>query len=128
MREIKFRGRLKAKCYKGKWVEGCYVSGARNAFGSLIDYGIVKTGYFPEEIDGSTLGQFTGLQDKNGKGIFGGDKLYIDDVYLGYIRWNDGAFHIFDVSTNCLSNPLVQERAKRLEIRGNIHDNPEILP
>lgn len=124
MREINFRG----KSPDGHWIEGDLIHKALTVHSRIVDYGIAKLGCYPVEVIPETVGEFTGLKDKNGKDIFGGSKLYIDDVYLGYIRWNDGAFHIFDVSTNCLSNPLVQERAKRLEIRGNIHDNPEILP
>ena len=80
MREIKFRGR---RLDNGEWVTGNFET-------ELID------------VDPDTVGQYTGLKDKNGREIYEGDVLscskYIDGNFAerccerGYVEFKDGAF------------------------------------
>lgn len=77
--------------------------------------------YNPDAI----IQQFTGLKDKNGKEIYEGDIIFVDDE-----RWIVG----FDLGTFGLKynpddklTPLFQYNPKELLIVGNIFENPELL-
>lgn len=80
MREIKFRGK---RLDNGEWVDGdLHIRTPFPHIHSEIDYGKVN-------IDPHTVGQFTGLHDKNGKEIYEGDVLFVRE-------WKNLAMGIFD--------------------------------
>ena len=125
MRTIKFRGR----------------SGNLWAYGNLHiieheEYG--DSAYIIESdsttiVDINTIGQFTGLHDKNGKEIYEGDIIKSSHGTIHYIVYdNDLAcfkavvarYNLFDEYSN-LSNGWIARFNK--EVIGNIHDNPELL-
>lgn len=120
MREYLFRGKRKDN---GEWVEG-YLYITHNG---VYEIGCYNTQMNIErwtfEVDPATVGQFTGLMDKNGKRIFEGD--IVRDVDTGNIRtveYHRNRFvfvsllrHFFDV--------IYEED---WEVIGNIHDNPEL--
>ena len=75
-------------------------------------------------VEPSTVGQFTGLTDKNGKKIFEGDVLkdITDGVPREVFYCNESAMFLKKgILRSSLGNPL------HLEVIGNIHDNPELL-
>lgn len=86
MREIKFRGRTPS----GKWVYGYYVGkDTIIPFGDVnFDLGFIDTSPCYEVIP-DTIGQFTGLHDKNGKEIYEGDVLFVRE-------WKNLAMGVFD--------------------------------
>ena len=85
------------------------------------------------EVIPETVGQFTGLTDKNGKKIFEGDVLRAayqpeQDVI---IEWSDGSFRFrrADKPKDYVYCNIryIQNAVGRLKIIGNIYDNPELL-
>ena len=139
MREILFRG----KSIHGEWfygylnqhrgdirydcdcepiAGGCYYI---NDWQAKIDTGMYGQDY---KVDPDTVGQFTGLTDRNGTKIFEGDIVQHEDV-VSYIVWNPDNLR-FEFAYK--GNFRESIRAKLatvwgIEIIGNIYDNPELL-
>lgn len=78
------------------------------------------------EVLSETIGQFTGLTDKNGKKIFEGDIVrWItrrEDKVIGVIEYSDCSFLLLSIGKIYDFSIM-----KDIEIIGNIHDNPELL-
>ena len=131
MREILFRAkRLNNK----EWVYGYYV----HQFGAH-EIRVKKTDEYDNEgyhIDPETLGQYTGLTDKNGKKIFEGDILKIsegndeDDYVIRKVYAYRGVLCVDywtpDWDFNALAF-LDNDTGYVFEIIGNVHNNPELL-
>ncbi len=82
------------------------------------------------EVDPETLGECVGFPARCGKIIFEGDFLQnLDNGKIGLVAWSDrGAGFVCRYKTDCYdTNGLIELRAKRAIIIGNVHDNPELL-
>ena len=127
MREIKFRGK---RLDNGKWITGDLSHGKN---GKVYICNIAKVFKSYIEVDPDTIGQYTGLYDKNGKEIYEGDIiLYGGSIQhevvfrhgaFGYLLYG-GEFISYAGNTNFTFNPL--NRSKEHEVIGNIYDNPEL--
>lgn len=116
MREILFRGK---RVRGGEWVFGSFVSPNK------ITVPIGKEIYASDIVSPKTVGQFTGLTDKNGKKIFEGDILSDgDDTYK--VIFEDGAFRV--ENSHYTTGVYVSVRMNKIdEVIGTIYDNPELL-
>ena len=137
MREILFRGK---DVRTGYWKEGSLV---REWLGVDIGYTIrdVPDRFnqiaFRSIVDPKTVGQFTGLTDKNGKKIFEGDICKFREwdngemCWIGHVHFEHCQFIISGgANKECPSNfHLVLSRfsPENIEVIGNIHDDPELL-
>ena len=147
MREILFRGK---RIDNGEWIEGYF---CRKYFPELphdrcvIQYkpksDVCKwtPPYIADEIIPETIGQYTGLTDKNGKKIFEGDivvtkyKLGRGGYYVFEVYYNENLcqFALTINSGSYTKNKqydwlqLTELKANKIEVIGNIHDNHELL-
>jgi uncharacterized phage protein (TIGR01671 family) len=126
-REILFRGRtIKTRYFGGEWIEGFFVMSraGRAEMEPAIITGTEKGCFMTEFVDPATVGQFTGLCDKNGVKIFEGDI-----VFAGYGEYYQGqhehsATMIIDMADYEALNALCN--ANVVEVIGNIHDTPDL--
>ena len=143
MREILFRG----KCEVGYdysdgdgWVYGSLLQDEKVVaivktedielcFG--IDDGVTSIEDFAcIPVDANTVGQYTGLKDKNRTKIFEGDIFMIhegrDDYKKTYLIWNEDR-GMFQPSNKLLRHVIRGFNYLHYEIIGNIYDNPELI-
>lgn len=124
-REILFRGK---RVDNGEWVYGNYEE-AIYSTSNERQYQIgTKEGDFEYYgVIAETVGQYTGLTDKNGKMIFEGDILksdYPDGESCYYeIVWAEAGFHADCDESIYIDSYYVSGD----EVVGNVHDNPELL-
>ena len=137
-REILFRGK---RVDNNQWTEGflsfIYTDG-RNSNGFI--YTDKAQIYSPVEVRShdvytSTVGQFTGLCDKNGvTKIFEGDILYKEGHWTFYVGYEMGAFRAIPLEPvqklnwpHCTLEEFLRVGCKGFKVIGNIHDTPELV-
>ena len=125
MREILFKGK---RTDNGEWVEGFYYNDLWGDNAHYIIYDGTDYEVIPE-----TVGQYTGLEDKNGKSIFEGDIVYCKsrlDNAIMVVIFECGQFRMV-LSENYRSyqtnSGFYDINCFDKEVIGNIYDTPELL-
>jgi len=135
MREIKFRGQREDN---GEWIKGsliqlnsglCYIT--QNIHGLHLPLTGNLLCEFTHKVAPGTVGQFTGLKDKNGVEVYEGDVISQlvtstpTDAFSQFtIKFIDGCFKKKDKGNG---SPLGWVASCCIEVIGNIHENPELL-
>lgn len=147
MRDILFRGK---GLDTGKWYEGFYIALSDTTYCFKEDYDrhpdntkhyivfdkmtdwCLPNQHLKADVDPSTVGQYVGLKDKNGKRIFAGDILgsrydYLspDNVAVEVVKWfcNGWAIQEGDCPPMLLEEDGILPYS---EVIGNVHDNKEL--
>ena len=133
MRSINFRGKHKNP-YGDKWVHGYYamkdgkhviiMPHANDYEKSLNERNPIPPISVEHTIDVNTLGQYTGLKDKNGVEIYEGDYLErkFDITTSGVVEFYKGSFGVRAKDSKFREMNLLTD-----EVIGNIYDNPELI-
>lgn len=121
---------------------GRFIGGGEWCYGSLVHFAgkmhIVREDGRELPVDPDTVGQCTGLLDKNGTAIFVGDIVkhrapHINCPYVIGFGWYDGeyedsipfyGFYIREIATGCECNPFEIDEYIKI---GNRWDNPELM-
>lgn len=139
-RKLQFRGK---RIDNGEWVVGdllhiaggCLIyfgSDADTTESDIEESNPIAVEFFKDEIavvDPDSVGQFTGMLDRNGKEIYENDVI-LQQAYSGkkpmLVRFEHGAFVTGEHSgsSTAIRPMLIQ---KRCEVLGNIYDNPGLI-
>lgn len=127
MREILFRGK---RADYWDWIYGFYFHQKDNP---IEGHFIIDSKGFDQEVIPETIGQFTGLTDKNGVKIFEGDILKCinpndgEEFITDFIASLVNGFTFKNVSLTRQLSFFDNDWPDEIEVIGNIHDNPELL-
>lgn len=130
MHEIIFRGKRKDN---GEWTYGYYCPKPYSHFpceATIFPSETIDRDWHGERVDPSTVGQFTGLCDKNGVRIFEGDIIeYTDGCndWLGAVKYDgdDAQFVVRFIGGDVESFDNLY--SGDCEVLGDIYDSPELL-
>ena len=143
MEEYKFRGK---EVDTGKWVYGglfkepappqCFEKTLEDKYWIVypnprympdwnLPYQMIRT-----DVDKETIGQYTGLKDRNMKEIYEEDIVQID-MDRAYVKWNDkyGYFQLIPIGDYYFDSDVIGQALEYadIEVIGNIYENKDLL-
>ena len=152
MREILFRGKT---INSGEWIYGYYWTNEIGnhfikAIKSKDDNFVSNPTTNDFEVNPETVGQYTGLKDKNGKKIFEGDIVEcvhwffdgneVDELFTATVGFRDASFTLENIDSKYYANYTGGNKGEGIcwigniyyhdqdyEVIGNTHDNPKLL-
>lgn len=134
IREVIFRGK---RLHDNKWIYGNFISDCEGNPHIIEPRFFCEDGHHLQYEDNTdtpvfiipeTVGQFTGLTDKNGKRIFEGDivSLVKHDGLIYKVVYVPCRYELVNSKgVNCFVLDIY--KSENIEVIGNIHDNPDIL-
>ena len=133
MREILFRGK---RADNGEWIYGDLRNYEKSGVKAIFSHELLQR----IKVAPETVGQYTGLKDKNGKKIFEGDIVRYPDCVLyaeynggcneGVVDWCEETMCFYFTnrwSAEMEDFDVVERKMIDVEVIGDIHDNPELL-
>lgn len=124
-RQILFRGK---RLDNGEWIYGDLQLGDGDHIPMI---GVVRGGHDPNyyQVEEATIGQFTGLRDKDSRPIYEGD-IVMQRGYSGVrpmvVRFEQGAFIVgWHGGSSTQTRPMLIQ--KRCVVIGNVIDHPDLL-
>lgn len=124
MREHKYRGK---RLDNGEWVYGGLIADGKGnyAIAKLVILNNCNTASV-HMVDPATVGEYTGLKDKNGKEIYEGDILQDEVGFQGIISYSMATFY-GDFGKGFEPQYFSEGLHEACIVVGTIHDNPELL-
>lgn len=131
-REIKYRGLKTFQIFSGEtksiWIYGFYLKrGTYGDPGPQAHIFVYENGYEGYRVEAETIGQFTGLNDCDGKEIYEDDIISFDDGKIGQVEFFQGCFVVRGVGNSSDIRSLYDVHAWKIKILGNRFENPELL-
>lgn len=123
MREIKFRGK---RLDNGEWVVGSYIKAENRDLSIAHQIVPYESGEAVREVDPVTVGQYTGLKDKNGREIYEEDILLDESGVYAVVYYSMGTFCV-DFGEGFDLQYFTDGIHEICDVVSNIHDDPELL-